>query len=118
MVARRLASRGHIPYVPHAATQPFDIEFGEDKDWYRRHSFSIIDRWANALFLIKPKTKESMAWVEQVRAEQKGIQIFNRLADVPTLVPPKDYKRDSLSDDLLPDTDRETGEVPSMVWSG
>jgi len=90
MVAQRLASRGHIPYVPHAATQPFDAEFSENPEWYERHSFSIIDRWANALFFIKPKTDKSMSCRERSRAEKGGCSIFTRLADVPILVPPSD----------------------------
>lgn len=75
-----IAEMGHFVHVPHAATgfmhDPDDPRY----EYFMDLSFSIIDAWADALFVIdrSPGTDREIEF-----AAERGIPVYWNLADIP-----------------------------------
>lgn len=72
------AQAGHLVHVPHVATSLWHGTL--DYEYFMLLDLSIIDHWATALLLVRPSPGANR---ERDRAIQKGIPVYERVADVP-----------------------------------
>jgi len=83
--AQAIMERGHCVHIPHDATHLLSEQAIEDgkpfgyEDWMRL-DFSIIDRWATAVFLV---ARSPGADREVEYARQRGIPVWTQLDEVP-----------------------------------
>lgn len=78
-VARELVKKGHYVHVPHAATGPFDGQC--EYEWFMELDFSIIKRWATAVYRCPGESPGGDREVQLAKA--LNLPVWTNLEDVP-----------------------------------
>ena len=92
-MGRTIANRGHHVYVPHAATGPYDEEW--DYEQFMELDFTLIRKWATALYRIKGESAGADREVEL--AHQLGLLVWRCPQDIPLYVKNLECRCSSLS---------------------